>query len=609
MQISSPHSFHIPVMGIGFTIDCPVKVARFGIDSTMSIAEDGLIEQMRKLHSEKWNIPYTYIPNTEYDYRSKRITAYLNLIEYIVQEQSKQIKTQPFDADSEISKYFNILPDNSPLKVSYLKSQLLKGEERVNAENQLREKMVSGAIEVNIMTKLDKQNLDKEGNPQPSEFSDALSALRGFANSALSSSVIFSAGMNPRLYGYCETFTDFLPDKNGYQKKKIILKVSDYRSAIIQGKFLAKKGLWISEFRIESGLNCGGHAFATEGLLMGPILEEFKEKRDELFDTLYEICESSLIAAGKFGYGKKPTGKISAQGGIGTAFENRFLLEYYQLDSAGWGSPFLLVPEVTNVDDRTLQSLATAEPDDYYLSHASPLGVPFNNFRKSSSEEQRMQRIENGKPGSPCKKKFLEFDSEFTKQPICTASTKYQYFKLRQLKEELKANDINEVEYQAKIKLVTEKDCLCEGLSAPALIVNDIHQTNKYNAVTICPGPNLAFFSGVFTLNQMVDHIYGRSNILNQVPRPNLFVNELKLYVKYLINEKAGISVQVTQKKDAYFIKFKENLLSGITYYRQLVDKMEGQAEELFQGMLNELAQIENSILLIGVNTQTAKSI
>lgn len=37
---SSEHSFHIPVMGIAFTIDTPIKVARFGISSVISIVED-----------------------------------------------------------------------------------------------------------------------------------------------------------------------------------------------------------------------------------------------------------------------------------------------------------------------------------------------------------------------------------------------------------------------------------------------------------------------------------------------------------------------------------------------------------------------------------------
>ena len=60
--------------------------------------------------------------------------------------------------------------------------------------------------------------------------------------------------MNPRLYAYLENFKDFFPDEAGVFKKKVIIKVSDYRSAAIQGKFLAKKGIWVSEFRLESGL-------------------------------------------------------------------------------------------------------------------------------------------------------------------------------------------------------------------------------------------------------------------------------------------------------------------------------------------------------------------
>ena len=38
------HSFHIPVMGIGFTVDTPVKVAQYGIDSVVSIVDDILLE-------------------------------------------------------------------------------------------------------------------------------------------------------------------------------------------------------------------------------------------------------------------------------------------------------------------------------------------------------------------------------------------------------------------------------------------------------------------------------------------------------------------------------------------------------------------------------------
>ncbi len=49
----SEHTFHIPVMGLGFTIDTPVKVARFGISSVVSIIEDHLVEQMRAFYCDQ----------------------------------------------------------------------------------------------------------------------------------------------------------------------------------------------------------------------------------------------------------------------------------------------------------------------------------------------------------------------------------------------------------------------------------------------------------------------------------------------------------------------------------------------------------------------------
>ena len=48
MYNSSQHKFHIPVMGLAYTIDTPIKVARFGISSVISIVENRLIEMMRK---------------------------------------------------------------------------------------------------------------------------------------------------------------------------------------------------------------------------------------------------------------------------------------------------------------------------------------------------------------------------------------------------------------------------------------------------------------------------------------------------------------------------------------------------------------------------------
>jgi len=41
--MNQAHTFHIPVMGIGYTIDTPLKVAHLGIDSVISLVDDQLI--------------------------------------------------------------------------------------------------------------------------------------------------------------------------------------------------------------------------------------------------------------------------------------------------------------------------------------------------------------------------------------------------------------------------------------------------------------------------------------------------------------------------------------------------------------------------------------
>lgn len=452
--------------------------------------------------------------------------------------------------------------------------------------------MATGSIDVNIMSKVDKMNYSKSGEQLPSEFSDALSSLRGFANSSLQSSVVFSAGYNPRLYAYIENFPDFFPDENGKIKKKIILKVSDYRSALVQSKLLAKRGVWVSEFRIESGLNCGGHAFATDGLLLGPILEEFKVKRNDIVSEVFTICNNALMAKGLPIFQQVPEIKITVQGGIGTYNENYFLMEHYGVNATGWGSPFLLVPEATNVDDNTLNALVNAEPEDYYLSHASPLGVPFNNFRKSSSEKQRMLRMEKGRPGSPCYKKFLSFDTEFSEKPICTASREYQFKKI----EQLKTKNLPEGVYTEAYNDIIEKDCLCEGLGVAALIKEGVPVDNKLEAVVICPGPNLAYFSNIFSLQDMVDHIYGRKNILNSINRSNMFVNELNLYVEYLKKELFRNVQTISDKQEKLFHTFKNNLLEGIAYYRNLLPQIKFDTNECFLLMKSELDLFENRI-------------
>ncbi len=585
------HTFHVPVMGIGFTIDTPVKVAHYGISSVMSLVDDILVEKMREFYSKKLDLPFSPITEkNSSDHRAERITAYLNMVDEIVHSKFAELKRSIHDTGEEVQKYIDMLPDFSDVKKQF-QEMIAKNTVRDDIAAWIDKHLHPGSIDVNIMTKLDKDNYRGDAK-LPNEFNDAHAALRGYAQSTLRSCIVFSAGMNPRLYSYIEKFGDFYPDETGDIKKKIILKVSDYRSAIIQGKFLAKKGLWVSEYRTESGLNCGGHAFATDGYLMGPILEEFKKNRQELIQTTHDIVKEALKNKNRPVPASPLPIKITAQGGVGTAAEHNFLLNYYGLDSVGWGSPFLLCPEVTNVDDHTLDLLCKAKEEDLYLSNISPLGVPFNSLRGNTKDIEKQELIDKGRPGSSCPKKYIQLNTEFGERAICRASREYQNLKINLFGEK----GLNEEERRKEFDAVVEKSCICVGLGTSALIVNNLSTRTEGPGVSVCPGPNIAYFEKVVSLRTMADHIYGRTSIVNEAYRPNLFVKELQLYVDYLKNMIDETPKPFTEKQMKYYQLFQQNLDEGIAYYKQLYADFEEKVAVLKNDVMAELEQIRHEL-------------
>jgi hypothetical protein len=566
MNIKSEHTFHIPVMGLAYTIDSPIKVARFGINSVISIIEDRLIELMRKHYYAEYNLPYEPIKVNEPDYRARRITDYLNLVNSIVQKQMHTMRSENFQFGSDIVKYFEMLPVESRSSKLYQEMiNTINCGERLERQKFLKTQIVAGSIDVNIMTKIDREVKDKRGNVIVDN-SDAVSALRGYIKSDLcNSSVVFSAGINPRLYNYLECSNAFDPNENFSFVKKIIIKVSDYRSALIQGKLLAKKGIWVSEFRIESGLNCGGHAFATNGYLLGPILQEFKNKRQELSESIFDIYKIAVNTKLGFNFTTYPEIEISVQGGIGTHSEDSFLRGNYNISSTGWGTPFLLVPEATSVDAHTLDLLAKAGEEDVILSDVSPLGVRFYYLRDTTSDVEKKQRIGLGKPGSPCTEKYLRFNTEFTKEPICTASYKFQKLKLKKL---ITLN-LPDSELNKEVDAVLAKECLCVGLSNSAALKYNETFLENLKSVNICPGPNIANFTEVVTLKTMADHIYGKINIIKNTKRPHVFIAEMKMYFSYLKEELVNGDMNDSKRK-IYYQTFIENLFNAIEYYQGL---------------------------------------
>ena len=562
MKIFEGHSFHIPVLGVGYSIDTPVNVAPFGISSVISLVDDGTIEKMREFYCNKFDIPYKAISKKVEDFRAERITSYLNVVEEIVNRKVEEIRNATSNASGELEKYIDMLPNTSSLKSKFADKGRIAADD---FSKWVKEKLHVGSIDVNIMTKLDQAHY-KSGEQLPIEQNDAHAALRGYANSNLSSSLVLSAGMSPRLYSYIENFKDFFPDVKGRIKKKIILKVSDFRSAFIQGKMFAAKGLWVSEYRIESGVNCGGHAFPTDGVLFGPILEEFKQNREKLLSTCAEAYKAALTKKEMPQPAEEPELKVTAQGGVGTSEEHNFLLDEYNMDSVGWATPFMLVPEVISIDTETMDILAKGKEKDYYYSGLSPLGVPFNSIKGASMSKRRLQLAQDGKPGTPCTKGFLRYNTEFTEKPICTSSRQYQTLKLEQLDE----MNLPEAEYKKAYEKIIEPECLCIGLSVSTMLSKGM-EVKENEKVTVCPGPNLAYFSKISSLKEMVDHIYGRINLLDKGYRPHMFLKELSMYLD-IFKERIEAFQKTPEdaKEKRNLVKFKKNLIAGIDYYKNL---------------------------------------
>ena len=309
-----------------------------------------------------------------------------------------------------------------------------------------------------------------------------------------------------------------------------------------------------------------GTLFRLKESCSDPSCGNFRERREALTSELHALYCAALREKGRNVPAEVRPVRITVQGGIGTTSEDTLLREFFGMDGTGWGSPFLLVPEATNVDDETRARLASAGSEQHYISNASPLGIPFNNLLGSASEELIRRRVEEGRPGSPCTKKFLVSNTEFTDDPICTASRQYQARKIKQLQQ----MDLSVEELDTRIRTVVEKACLCEDLAASPFVGSG-ERKDASHAVAVCPGPNLAYFTRIATLEEMVGHIYGRLQLVSVPDRPNLFVNELRLYINHLKNEIEKKVESLTANEQRRLTTFRENLKEGIAYYRSLI--------------------------------------
>jgi hypothetical protein len=218
------------------------------------------------------------------------------------------------------------------------------------------------------------------------------------------------------------------------------------------------------------------------------------------------------------------------------------------------------------VDDSTRELLRNAGAKELYLSDASPLNIPFNNVRGTGSELWTRKKVMEGRPGSPCLKRALVSNTEFTEKPICLASRQYQSLKLKEI-ENLK---IPTDEKEKLFEKVVVKSCICDHLGNGALIALGIAD-EKDSPQSICPGPNIEWFSRFYTLKEMTDHIYGRGPSLVPPERPHMFAKEIEMYVDYF--EKQMLGNDHTNKEIETMIQFKNHLEQGLEFCLEIAQK------------------------------------
>ena len=129
-------------------------------------------------------------------------------------------------------------------------------------------------------------------------------------------------------------------------------------------------------------------------------------------------------------------------------------------------------------------------------------------------------------------------------------------------------------EYQSKFNKIVERSCTCVGLGTSALLVNNLDTKIEGKGVSVCPGPNMAYFSKEMSMKELIDHIYGRNNVINREDRPNMFMKELNIYVDFLKNKLEETKGNMTAKQEKYFESFSSNMKEGIDYYQKLFEEV-----------------------------------
>jgi hypothetical protein len=134
------------------------------------------------------------------------------------------------------------------------------------------------------------------------------------------------------------------------------------------------------------------------------------------------------------------------------------------------------------------------------------------------------------------------------------------------------------------------------GLGAAIEQTHHIETKLPAKGVSVCPGPNLAYFSKIMSLKEITDHIYGRMDVLVEKTRPHMFLKEINLYADYLKDKIEEAQGDLNKRQEKYLLSFSENLKQGISYYEELFT----QIKDRFQQSRNQLKlELQNHLKVL----------
>jgi hypothetical protein len=199
----------------------------------------------------------------------------------------------------------------------------------------------------------------------------------------------------------------------------------------------------------------------------------------------------------------------------------------------------------------------------------------------------------------------VTLNKEFKETGICTASREYQYLKLK----ELDLENLSSKDYKNKYNKIIEKTCTCVGLGTSVLLKYNLETKVEGEGVSICPGPNLAYYSKIMSLKDITDHIYGRDNVITRTDRPNIFIKELHIYIDFLKNKLDEAQTSMSKKQEKYLLTFTKNMKEGVSYYHNLFRGLKYTFADAKSIVLKELEISENTLHLISLEIEQLKNI